>query len=79
VVVVLCVAFAGTAAAPSFPTTTIPIPTIGSVVRAATPEVAFPGVVFKVIEDPDALIEIALAWLPGLEDASRWLLCNVPA
>ena len=33
-------------------------------------EVAFPGVVYKVIDDPNASIEIALAWLPGLEDAA---------
>ena len=37
---------------------------------ASQSEVAFPGVVFKVIDDPDASIQIALAWLPGLEDAT---------
>jgi DNA-binding transcriptional LysR family regulator len=33
-------------------------------------EVAFPGVVFKAIDEADASIQIALAWLPGLEDAT---------
>ena len=33
-------------------------------------EVAFPGVVFRPIDEPNASIEIALAWLPGLEDAA---------
>lgn len=37
---------------------------------ASQSEVAFPGVVFKAIDDPDASIQIALAWLPGLEDAA---------
>jgi len=41
-----------------------------SVATASQSEVAFPGVVFKVIDDPNASIEIALAWLPGLEDAT---------
>jgi hypothetical protein len=27
-------------------------------------------VIFKVIDDPDASIQIVLAWLPGLEDAT---------
>ncbi len=37
---------------------------------ASQSEIAFPGVAFKVIDDPDASIQIALAWLPGLEDAT---------
>lgn len=37
---------------------------------AGQSEVAFPGVVFKPIDDPDALVQIVLAWLPELEDAT---------
>lgn len=37
---------------------------------AGQSEVAFPGVVFKTIDDPDASIQILLAWLPELEDAT---------
>ena len=37
---------------------------------ASQSEVVFPGVVFKRIDDPNALIEIVLAWLPQLEDAA---------
>ena len=37
---------------------------------AGQAEVAFPGVVFKPIDDPDASVQIVLAWLPELEDAT---------
>jgi DNA-binding transcriptional LysR family regulator len=37
---------------------------------ASQSEVAFPGVVFKTIDDPAASIQIVLAWLPELEDAA---------
>ena len=37
---------------------------------AGQSEVAFPGVVFKPIDDPDASIQMVLAWLPELEDAT---------
>jgi DNA-binding transcriptional LysR family regulator len=37
---------------------------------AGQSEVAFPGVVFKPIDDPEASIQIVLAWLPELEDAT---------
>ena len=37
---------------------------------ASQSEVGFPGVAFKTIDDPDASIQIALAWLPELEDAA---------
>ena len=37
---------------------------------ASQSEVAFPGVVFKPIDDPDASIQMVLAWLPELEDAT---------
>jgi hypothetical protein len=30
----------------------------------------FPGVIFKPIDDPNASIQIVLAWLPRLEDAT---------
>ena len=33
-------------------------------------EAAFPGMVFKPIAEPDAWVQIELAWLPGLEDAA---------
>jgi DNA-binding transcriptional LysR family regulator len=31
-------------------------------------ELAFPGVVFRPIEEPNAIVQIALAWAPALED-----------
>jgi len=37
---------------------------------AGQSEVAFPGVVYKPIEDHDAQIQFVLAWLPELEDAA---------
>jgi DNA-binding transcriptional LysR family regulator len=37
---------------------------------ASQSEVAFPGVAYKAIEDPDASILVVLAWLPELEDAT---------
>lgn len=37
---------------------------------AGQSEVAFPGVVFKSIDERDASIQIALVWLPELEDAT---------
>ena len=37
---------------------------------AGQSEAAFPGVVFKPIDDPDASVQIVLAWLPELEDAT---------
>jgi DNA-binding transcriptional LysR family regulator len=37
---------------------------------ASQSEVAFPGVVFKAIDNPDASIQMVLAWLPELEDAT---------
>jgi DNA-binding transcriptional LysR family regulator len=37
---------------------------------ASQSEVAFPGVVFRPIDDPDASIQMVLAWLPELEDAT---------
>jgi DNA-binding transcriptional LysR family regulator len=37
---------------------------------ASLAEVAIPGVVFKAIDDPDAVVQIVLAWLPELEDAA---------
>jgi hypothetical protein len=33
-------------------------------------EVAFLGVAYKAIQDPDASILVVLAWLPELEDAT---------
>jgi len=41
-----------------------------TVITASQSEVELPGVVFREIDDPDASIEIALAWLPELEDAT---------
>jgi DNA-binding transcriptional LysR family regulator len=37
---------------------------------ASQSEVAFPGVAYRAIEDPDASILVVLAWLPELEDAT---------
>jgi DNA-binding transcriptional LysR family regulator len=37
---------------------------------ASQADVVFPGVVFKPINDQDASIQIVLAWLPELEDAT---------
>jgi hypothetical protein len=37
---------------------------------ASQSEVAFPGVAYMAIEDPDASILVVLAWLPELEDAT---------
>ena len=37
---------------------------------ASQSEVAFPGVVLKPIDDPNASIQMVLAWLPELEDAT---------
>jgi DNA-binding transcriptional LysR family regulator len=33
-------------------------------------EIAFPGITFKPIDEPDAWVEVSLAWLPELEDAT---------
>jgi DNA-binding transcriptional LysR family regulator len=33
-------------------------------------EVVFPGIIFKSIDEPDAWVEVDLAWLPELEDAT---------
>jgi DNA-binding transcriptional LysR family regulator len=33
-------------------------------------EVVFPGIIFKPIDEPDAWVEVSLAWLPELEDAA---------
>jgi len=41
-----------------------------TLVTMSQSEPAFPGVVFKPIDDVNASIEIALAWLPELEDAT---------
>ena len=46
---------------------------------ASQSEVGFPGVVFKTIDDPDASIQIALAWLPELEDATVGRFIAYPA
>ena len=37
---------------------------------ASESEVVFPGVMFKAINDSDASVQIVLAWLPELEDAT---------
>jgi len=44
---------------------------------ASQSEVAFPGVAYKAIDDPDASILVVLAWLPELEDATvgRFVAC----
>ena len=41
-----------------------------TLIAASQSEVEISGVVFREIDDPDAVIEIALAWLPELEDAT---------
>ena len=43
---------------------------INGLAAASLAALAPPGVVFKTIDDPDATVQIVMAWLPELEDAT---------